>query len=57
MEAIRAKASMTAWGQYAFWSHDSLGQRRHGHQIAMEALAPDPHRTPTHTPTQKAACD
>lgn len=53
MEAIRAKASMTAWGQFAFWSHGGLGQRRLGYQLAMDALGAGPRKAPGGTRRQR----
>ncbi|WP_194909200.1 DUF6745 domain-containing protein [Catenulispora rubra] len=38
IEGARAKASMEVWGQHAFWSHGSLGQRRLGVRMALDAL-------------------
>lgn len=62
IDRARAKASMEVWGRHAFWSHDSLGQRRLGTQLALDALGATPEqvsevrhrRRPTYSQVREA---
>lgn len=38
IEKARADAAVAVWGQHSFWSHGTVGQRKLGLQIALDAI-------------------